>query len=304
MDALGSAWTATDTMLGTAANGVTNFVSNGLGYFGRVIAAGFGAAVAQNCFEAGTLVAMCDGGQQPIETLREGDQVASMADDGSIECRAITKTFERIAEDRATVVVDSDKGTDALHTTLGHRFWVENRGWVSVHEIAAGDFLRSEAGSASSVRSVDVESGAARVFNLEVAQNHTYFVGASRALAHNTCGDAAEGATYAEGSFSVIDWTGYPEGMPRPDGALRVLSGDEYAAARALANETNAGIRAANGLEGSGLQIHEIQPVKFGGSPTDMANKMLLPTAEHIGPDGVHPQFWQPLLQWVTGGGG
>jgi RHS repeat-associated protein len=115
---------------------------------------------------------------------------------------------------------------------------------------------------------------------------------------------AAEGATYAEGSFSVIDWTGYPEGMPRPDGALRVLSGDEYAAARALANETNAGIRAANGLEGSGLQIHEIQPVKFGGSPTDMANKMLLPTAEHIGPDGVHPQFWQPLLQWVTGGGG
>jgi filamentous hemagglutinin len=92
--------------------------------------------------------------------------------------------------------------------------------------------------------------------------------------------------------------------MPRPDGALRVLSGDEYAAARALANETNAGIRAANGLEGSGLQIHEIQPVKFGGSPTDMANKMLLPTAEHIGPDGVHPQFWQPLLQWVTGGGG
>ena len=116
--------------------------------------------------------------------------------------------------------------------------------------------------------------------------------------------EAAEGATYAEGSFSVIDWTGYPEGMPRPDGALRVLSGDEYAAARALANETNAGIRAANGLEGSGLQIHEIQPVKFGGSPTDMANKMLLPTAEHIGPDGVHPQFWQPLLQWVTGGGG
>jgi filamentous hemagglutinin len=92
--------------------------------------------------------------------------------------------------------------------------------------------------------------------------------------------------------------------MPRPTGPVNVLTGDAYAAARAAANETNAGIRAANGLEGSGLQIHEIQPVKFGGSPTDMANKMLLPEAEHIGPNGVHAQFWTPLLRWVQGGGG
>jgi hypothetical protein len=109
--------------------------------------------------------------------------------------------------------------------------------------------------------------------------------------------------TFAEGSFSVIDWTGYPASIPRPTGPLRVLTGEEYAAARALANETNAGIREANGLEGSGLHIHEIQPVKFGGSPTDMANKMLLP-ADHIGPNGVHPQFWTPLLKALTGGGG
>jgi hypothetical protein len=112
------------------------------------------------------------------------------------------------------------------------------------------------------------------------------------------------GIKYPEGSFSVSDWTGYPEGMPRPNGPLQVLSGEEYTAARTLANETNAEIRAASGLEGSDLQIHEIQPVKFGGSPTDMSNKMLLPMAEHVGPEGVHPQFWNPLLQWVTGGGG
>jgi filamentous hemagglutinin len=81
-----------------------------------------------------------------------------------------------------------------------------------------------------------------------------------------------------------------------------VLTGTEYNAGRNLADQTNAEIRAANGLAGSGLHIHEIQPVKFGGSPTDMANKMLLPAADHIGPDGVHPQFWTPLLKWTTGG--
>jgi hypothetical protein len=36
-----------------------------------------------------------------------------------------------------------------------------------------------------------------------------------------------------------------------------------------------------------------------------MANKMLLPAAEHIGPEGgVHQQFWNQLLRWVIGGGG
>ena len=109
---------------------------------------------------------------------------------------------------------------------------------------------------------------------------------------------------YPEGSFSIVDWTGYPEGMPRPTGPVRVISGDEYKAARALANKTNAEIRAASGLEGSDLQIHEIQPIKFGGSPTDPANKIILPSAQHIGPNGVHVRFWTPLLRAVGGGGG
>jgi hypothetical protein len=113
---------------------------------------------------------------------------------------------------------------------------------------------------------------------------------------------AVEAPTLAEGSFSIIDWRGYPEGMPRPTGPMRVISGEEYKAAREATNAANATIRAGNGLEGSGYDIHEIQPVQFGGSPTDMANKMLLSQPEHTGPFGVHEQFWKPLLRWVRGG--
>jgi hypothetical protein len=80
-----------------------------------------------------------------------------------------------------------------------------------------------------------------------------------------------------------------------------ILSGEAYAAARATANEVNAAIRLANGLEGTGLQIHEIQPIKFGGPPTDLANKALLTEGEHIGANGVHAQFWTPL-RWATQG--
>ncbi len=38
------------------------------------------------------------------------------------------------------------------------------------------------------------------------------------------------------------------------------------------------------GLQGSGYHIHELQPVKFGGSPTDLANKVFMLWEDHVGP--------------------
>jgi len=40
-------------------------------------------------------------------------------------------------------------------------------------------------------------------------------------------------------------------------------------------------LRAADPANYAGKQIHEIQPVKFGGSPTDPANKIALTPQEH-----------------------
>jgi hypothetical protein len=107
--------------------------------------------------------------------------------------------------------------------------------------------------------------------------------------------------TTVSGEFSIIDWTNYPANIPRPTGPFRILEGEEYAAAREAADTANAAIRAEYGLDGSGLHIHEIQPVKFGGSPTDPANKMLLPWQDHIGQEGVHTVFWTPLLKSLRG---
>lgn len=55
----------------------------------------------------------------------------------------------------------------------------------------------------------------------------------------------------------------------------------EYDAARAAANRANAGIRSEQGLVGKPVDVHEIQPVKFGGSPTDSTNKVILPRDIH-----------------------
>jgi hypothetical protein len=104
---------------------------------------------------------------------------------------------------------------------------------------------------------------------------------------------------FEEGAFSIIDWSGYPTGMARPTGPMRIISGSEYKLARETATAANREIIQNFGLEGSGYHIHELQPVKFGGSPTDVANKVFIPWEEHVGPGGVHPQFWDPLLKWT-----
>ncbi|WP_437738772.1 RHS repeat-associated core domain-containing protein [Sorangium sp. So ce1335] len=110
---------------------------------------------------------------------------------------------------------------------------------------------------------------------------------------------AARGGAKAlpEGSFSIIDWTGYPAGAPRPSGPFRLLSGAEYAAARSAANATNQALHAADSTL-KGLQIHEITPVKFGGSPTDLSNKIAVTQVEHA----PLTTFWNRMRIHVEGG--
>lgn len=73
---------------------------------------------------------------------------------------------------------------------------------------------------------------------------------------------------FKRGEFSIISWKGYPKKGPKPKGPFRLLSGKEYERARAAANKENKAIHKANpSLKGK--QIHEIHPVKFGGSATD-----------------------------------
>jgi len=102
---------------------------------------------------------------------------------------------------------------------------------------------------------------------------------------------------YADGTFSVSDWTDYPDGVPRPPqgSTFRLISGGEYQDARRLANNTNARLR-RSGVVPSGFEIHEIIPVKYGGSPTNLDNKVFLPRGIHRG--SVTP-WWNRLQRDV-----
>jgi hypothetical protein len=102
------------------------------------------------------------------------------------------------------------------------------------------------------------------------------------------------GEDVEEGSFSVLNWDGYPENAPRPQGPFILLEGDEYSAARRAANAMNTAMhRADPGL--NGLEIHELQPIKFNGSPTSLTNKIFLTRKQHA----QFTKFWNNLQRSI-----
>ena len=99
-------------------------------------------------------------------------------------------------------------------------------------------------------------------------------------------------AEAAQETFEIPDWTGYPDDVPKPEGSFRLLEGEEYERAREEANKANQELHKLH-PEWDGLEIHEIKPVKFGGSPTDIANKIALAPEKHAG----YTVFWNNLLR-------
>ncbi|OPZ92146.1 MAG: hypothetical protein BWY74_01739 [Firmicutes bacterium ADurb.Bin419] len=62
--------------------------------------------------------------------------------------------------------------------------------------------------------------------------------------------------------------------MPDKNKTWELLEGDVYNDARKAANNANRKIAKADpNIKANELEIHEVEPVKFGGSPTDPANK-------------------------------
>jgi filamentous hemagglutinin len=80
-----------------------------------------------------------------------------------------------------------------------------------------------------------------------------------------------EGRAIRSGDFSIVDWSGYPAGVPKPSGPVNLIPKVEYQGARSAANAENRAIHRTDPSI-SPQQIHEVQPIRFGGSPTDTGN--------------------------------
>jgi hypothetical protein len=168
------------TAVGGAAWAATGSLDKGLfaASFGQM-AGGMFANFAVACFTAGTpLVVDFEGGSRPIEEIEVGDYVLARSEfdpDGPLELKRVEEKFIRTALVMELVVQDQ-----LIKTTAEHPFYVPARqAFVPAGELKAGDQLVSHDGRLIQIASVCSTEAVSTVYNLRVADHHTYFVGGS-----------------------------------------------------------------------------------------------------------------------------
>ncbi|PBC69771.1 RHS repeat-associated protein [Streptomyces sp. TLI_235] len=146
-----------------------------------------------NCsFTAATPVLMADGSAKPIGDLKVGDQVESadqatgMAEGG----RAVTAKLTHTDEDLLDLDILVGSTVQTVHTTDNHPFWDDtDHQWVPAGKLPVGHSLKTPSGQQVTVVGVHLVGGRSVMYNLTVAQLHTYYVlaGSTPVLVHNTC---------------------------------------------------------------------------------------------------------------------
>ncbi|MBY0456779.1 MAG: HINT domain-containing protein, partial [Gemmataceae bacterium] len=152
---------------------------------------------------AGTPV-LTPGGWTPIEELAEGAFVLSRDEhDPAAVSRRVLQTFARRVLQRfvrVSPVLNLHAGGQIIGTTGEHPFWAEGKGWVPAGALQIGDVLLSHDGQTVAVEGVADSGRVETVYNVEVDEHHTYFVGCQEwgfsVWAHNAnqCGDGGNGS--------------------------------------------------------------------------------------------------------------
>jgi tetratricopeptide (TPR) repeat protein len=129
-----------------------------------------------SCFAAGTPVATLTG-PRPIESLAVGDVVLSQdAETGVLSYQPIVGVHHNPPAETLRIRLKDE----TVVSTPVHRFWRPGRGWAMARGLSRGDSIRTVSGRAEVV---EIRPDAVQpVYNLDVARNHSFFVGAGKLL--------------------------------------------------------------------------------------------------------------------------
>lgn len=134
------------------------------------------------CFAAGTPV-ITKSGIIPIEDIAVGMEVLAGLEDGEIAYKKVLNTYEVTSS--SIVIVSTPNGS--ITATRTHLFFTEDRGYVTAGNLRAGDVLRNADNERMPVVEVEYCDTEIKVYNFEVEDFHSYFVGDDRVLVHNEC---------------------------------------------------------------------------------------------------------------------
>src|SRR5579863_6905220 len=93
--------------------------------------------------------------------------------------------------------------SEVIHTNKKHPFLTEEKGFLPVAQITLGMHILQADGQYGVITGWTVVPGVMVMYNLEVAQDHTYTVGVGEWVVHN-CGGVPEDAKFAQKTYSRV----------------------------------------------------------------------------------------------------
>ncbi len=114
-------------------------------------------------------------GAKMVEDFAPGDLILSRDEglpDGPVEAKVVEAVFRRSAP-----VMHLHVGEQVIRTTAEHPFDAFYVGWVRAGALAAGDWLLGMDGGWTAIEETFDTGEWEDVYNLRVADSHTYFVG-------------------------------------------------------------------------------------------------------------------------------
>jgi hypothetical protein len=152
---------------------------------GAITGAITGGMTSNACFVAGTAV-LAASGYVAIEAIKPGDLVYSEdPETGEKGLKKVVQTFVHETTELVHITINGENVT----TTPEHPFYVLKKGWTGAVHLRAGDIFVRSNGEYVVVEKVQHEilESPIEVYNFEVEEYHTYFVGMHSVLVHNMC---------------------------------------------------------------------------------------------------------------------
>ena len=140
-------------------------------------------AIVGGCFLGETKVKTEDG-FVAIKDIEEGNRVLTVNEEtGEEEYKEVKKVFVRSGNEICIIKA----GNDIIKVTTGHLFKVKDKWWTAAINIEKGDYIYTDDNKHLKVDDISVEKNnyPSFVYNLSVEENHNYFVGEEKILAHN-----------------------------------------------------------------------------------------------------------------------
>ena len=156
--------------------------------WGAITGALVGGFSSAACFSGDTLVKTISG-YVPISDISIGDMVYSFNEKtGLYEYQPVTNVTKQISGEIVTLSIS---GVDIV-STVSHPFYTSD-GWVKAGELKGDSMLLAKSGYVNpDAINQDSSPKEMWVYNLTVANTHTYTVSERDVVVHNACGDSAK----------------------------------------------------------------------------------------------------------------